>query len=53
MSYLCLKSAKFNKVKKKVRKIRKKAALKADDLLPLPDDADNLEHNYGSRCVKC
>ncbi|KAK6181096.1 hypothetical protein SNE40_009028 [Patella caerulea] len=32
--------AKFKKVKKKVRKIRK---LKADDLLPLPDDELNID----------
>ncbi|ESP02865.1 hypothetical protein LOTGIDRAFT_156816 [Lottia gigantea] len=36
--------AKFKKVKKKVRKIRSKA-LKADDLLPLPED----EVNHGRR----
>lgn len=38
--------AKFRKVKKKVRKIRKKKMLKADDLLPLPDETSM---NYGSR----
>ena len=31
--------ASFKKVKKKSRKIRKKEVLKADDLLPLPDNA--------------
>lgn len=41
-------AAKFKKVKKKVRKIRKKEALKADDLLPLPNqDLDDTD--YGSR----
>ncbi|KAL4237800.1 U4/U6.U5 tri-snRNP-associated protein 1 [Mactra antiquata] len=37
--------AKFKKVKRKVRKIRKKKILKADDLLPLADQSDN----FGSR----
>lgn len=41
-------AAKFKKVKKKVRKIRKKEALKADDLLPLPNqDLDDTD--YGPR----
>jgi hypothetical protein len=41
--------AKFKKVKKKVRKIRKKeAVLKADDLLPLPDQQAETT-DYGSR----
>ncbi|XP_041353215.1 U4/U6.U5 tri-snRNP-associated protein 1-like [Gigantopelta aegis] len=42
-------SAKFKKVKKKVRKIRKRAVLKADDLLPLPEEASHPESDYGSR----
>ncbi|KAH3855507.1 U4/U6.U5 tri-snRNP-associated protein 1-like isoform X5 [Dreissena polymorpha] len=37
----------FKKVKKKVRKIRKKKALRADDLLPLNDDI--TREDYGSR----
>ncbi|BFZ07471.1 hypothetical protein BsWGS_10510 [Bradybaena similaris] len=40
-------AATFKKVKKKVRKIRKKDILKADDLLPLPDEF--TEQDYGSR----
>ncbi|XP_076463478.1 U4/U6.U5 tri-snRNP-associated protein 1-like [Babylonia areolata] len=40
--------AKFKKVKKKVRKIRKKEVLKADDLLPLPDQVAEPS-DYGSR----
>ncbi|RUS89083.1 hypothetical protein EGW08_003146 [Elysia chlorotica] len=40
-------AASFKKVKKKVRKIRKKDVLKADDLLPLPEDS--TEDNFGSR----
>lgn len=40
--------AKFKKIKKKVRKIRKKEVLKADDLLPLPDQMANPS-DYGSR----
>lgn len=39
--------AKFKKVKKKVRKIRKKKMLKADDLLPLNDESSNQD--FGSR----
>ncbi|KAL8596327.1 hypothetical protein ACOMHN_062595 [Nucella lapillus] len=39
---------KFKKIKKKVRRIRKKEVLKADDLMPLPDQtATPLD--YGSR----
>lgn len=41
-------AAKFKKVKKKVRKIRKKEILKADDLLPLPDQTAEPT-DYGSR----
>jgi hypothetical protein len=41
-------SAKFKKVKKKVRKIRKKEVLKADDLLPLTN-AGQDDMDYGSR----
>ncbi|KAK3736823.1 hypothetical protein RRG08_000574 [Elysia crispata] len=40
-------AASFKKVKKKVRKIRKKEVLKADDLLPLPEES--TEENFGSR----
>ncbi|GFS11714.1 U4/U6.U5 tri-snRNP-associated protein 1 [Elysia marginata] len=40
-------AASFKKVKKKVRKIRKKEVLKADDLLPLPEES--AEDNFGSR----
>jgi len=43
-------NATFKKVKRKVRKIRKKKALKADDLLPLPDDAP-APHDLGNRFV--
>ncbi|CAL1527625.1 unnamed protein product [Lymnaea stagnalis] len=42
-----MEAAKFRKVKKKVRKIRKKEILKADDLLPLPEEVSN--EDYGSR----
>ncbi|KAI8788508.1 U4/U6.U5 tri-snRNP-associated protein 1 isoform X2, partial [Biomphalaria glabrata] len=43
-----MEAAKFKKVKKKVRKIRSKAAvLKADDLLPLSDATSTQD--YGSR----
>ncbi|XP_059161083.1 U4/U6.U5 tri-snRNP-associated protein 1-like [Physella acuta] len=38
----------FKKIKKKVRKIRKKEILKADDLLPLPEEVVTKE-DYGSR----
>ncbi|KAK7104097.1 U4/U6.U5 tri-snRNP-associated protein 1-like [Littorina saxatilis] len=41
-------TAKFKKVKKKIRKIRKKEVLKADDLLPLPDQIAEPT-DYGSR----
>ncbi|XP_061162474.1 U4/U6.U5 tri-snRNP-associated protein 1-like isoform X2 [Saccostrea echinata] len=41
-------AAKFKKVKKKVRKIRKKESLKADDLLPLPNQGQEGT-DYGSR----
>ncbi|XP_062604721.1 U4/U6.U5 tri-snRNP-associated protein 1-like, partial [Saccostrea cucullata] len=41
-------AAKFKKVKKKVRKIRKKESLKADDLLPLPNQGQE-DTDYGSR----
>ena len=46
--YILQEAAKFKKVKKKVRKIRKKEALKADDLVPLPDQGRN-DTDYGSR----
>ena len=42
-------AASFKKVKKKVRKIRKKEVLKADDLLPLPEESTN--EDFGSRYV--
>ncbi|GFO13185.1 U4/u6.u5 tri-snrnp-associated protein 1 [Plakobranchus ocellatus] len=40
-------AASFKKVKKKVRKIRKKEVLKADDLLPLPEETNS--DDFGSR----
>ncbi|CAG5114764.1 unnamed protein product [Candidula unifasciata] len=42
-----MEAAKFKKTKKKVRKIRKKDILKADDLLPLPEES--TVQDYGSR----
>ena len=41
-------AAAFKKPKKKIRKIRKKDILKADDLLPLPDEVSS-SGDYGSR----
>lgn len=41
-------NTKFKKVKKKVRKIRKKELLKADDLVPLSDQTAEPS-DYGSR----
>ncbi|XP_005100515.1 U4/U6.U5 tri-snRNP-associated protein 1 [Aplysia californica] len=43
-----VKAATFKKTKKKVRKIRKKDILKADDLLPLAEETTASE-DYGSR----
>nr|KAH9509150.1 U4/U6.U5 tri-snRNP-associated protein 1 [Bulinus truncatus] len=44
-----IEAAKFKKIKKKVRKIRKKDILKADDLLPLNDTTSTSDQDYGSR----
>ncbi|KAK7483539.1 hypothetical protein BaRGS_00025213 [Batillaria attramentaria] len=42
-------NAKFKKVKKKVRKIRKREVLKADDLQPLPEQENQVSHGSRSR----
>lgn len=45
--YLTEEEMKFKKRKKKVRKVRKRENLKADDLIPLPGDASTSD--FGSR----